>query len=164
MGYSQVAAIKNPGSEVRRAIAALQKLADLLAERRAQLAQEAGLSEPQWRLLEEIAAPGFLPSLFARRTDVTPAAVSKVLRQLLEKDLVAVSISPQDARQRDYTPTARGRRALARIEAARQDAVRTIWSALAPHDVTRFADLSEALAARLESYARTRSGSIRRNP
>jgi len=157
-----VATTKSPGSEVRRAIAALQKLADLLAERRAQLAAEAALSEAQWRLLEEIAAPGFLPSLFARRTDVTPAAVSKVLRQLLEKELVAVSISDRDARQRDYTPTARGRRALARIEAARQDAVKTIWSALAPQDVTRFADLSEALAGRLESYARTRSGSIRR--
>jgi DNA-binding MarR family transcriptional regulator len=146
---------------VRRAIASLQKLADLLAERRAQLAAEAELSEAQWRLLEEIAEPGFLPSLFARRTDVTPAAVSKVLRQLLEKDLVAVSISLADARQRDYRPTARGHRALARIEAARRDAVRTIWSALAPSDVSRFADLSEALAVRLESYARTRSGSIR---
>lgn len=154
---------KNPKAEVLRAIAALQELADLLAERRAQLARDAGLSEPQWRLLEGIAAPGFLPSLFARRSDVTAAAVSKVLRQLLEKDLVAVSISEQDARQRDYTPTARGRKALARIEAARQDAVRTIWSSLAPRDVSRFADLSEALAARLESYARTRSGGRRRS-
>ena len=106
-----MSATKSPGDEVRRAIAGLQRLADLLAQRRAQLAQEAGLSEQQWRLLEEIAAPGFLPSLFARRTDVTPAAVSKVLRQLLDKDLVAVSISEQDARQRDYTPTARGRKA-----------------------------------------------------
>ena len=148
---------------MRRAIAALQTLADLLGERRAQLAREAGLTEQQWRLLEEIAAPGFLPSLFARRTDVTPAAVSKVLRQLLDKELVSVAISGQDARQRDYTPTARGRKALARIEAARQDAVRTIWSALAPRDVSQFADLSEALAARLESYARMRSGKIRRS-
>jgi DNA-binding MarR family transcriptional regulator len=157
-----VGATKAPGEEVRRAIAALQTLSDLLAQRRAQLAQEAGLTEQQWRLLEEIAAPGFLPSLFARRSDVTPAAVSKVLRQLLEKDLVAVAISDQDARQRDYTPTARGRKALARIEAARQDAVRTIWSALAPRDVSQFADLSETLAARLESYARARSGRLGR--
>ena len=155
-------ATKTPGDEVRRAIAALQTLSALLAQRRAQLAQEAGLTEQQWRLLEEIAAPGFLPSLFARRSDVTPAAVSKVLRQLLEKDLVAVAISDQDARQRDYTPTARGRKALARIEAARQDAVRTIWSALAPRDVSQFADLSETLAARLESYARARSGRLGR--
>ena len=156
-------AIKSPSSETRRAIAGLQRLADLLAQRRAQLAQEAGLSEQQWRLLEVIAAPGFLPSLFARRTDVTPAAVSKVLRQLLEKDLVAVAISAQDARQRDYTPTARGRKLLARIEAARRDAVRTIWSALPPRDVSRFAELAEELATRLESYARTRPVGIRRS-
>ena len=156
-------AIKSQADEVRRAIAGLQRLADLLAQRRAQLAQEAGLSEQQWRLLEEIAAPGFLPSLFARRTDVTPAAVSKVLRQLLDKDLVGVTISEQDARQRDYTPTARGRKLLARIEAARRDAVRTIWSALPPRDVKNFADLAEALAIRLESYARTRPVGIRRS-
>ena len=155
--------IKSPSGEVRRAIAGLQKLADLLAQRRAQLAQEAGLSEQQWRLLEEIAKPGFLPSLFARRTDVTPAAVSKVLRQLLDKDLVAVAISEQDARQRDYTPTARGRKLLARIEAARRDAVRMIWSALPPRDVSQFADLAEELATRLESYARTRPVRIRRS-
>lgn len=153
---------KHPGGELRRAIAALQRLADGLAQRRAQLAAEAGLTEQQWRLLEEIAAPGFLPSLFARRTQVTPAAVSKVLRQLLEKELVAVAISPHDARQRDYRPTARGRKALAKIEAAREHAVRAIWSELAPRDLGRFADLSETLAGRLESYARTRSGSIRR--
>ena len=158
-----MSATKNPSSETRRAIAGLQRLADRLAERRAQLAQEAGLSEQQWRVLEEIAAPGFLPSLFARRTDVTPAAVSKVLRQLLEKDLVAVSISEQDARQRDYTPTARGRKLLARIEAARRDAVRTIWSALPPRDISQFADLAEELATRLESYARTRPVGIRRS-
>jgi DNA-binding MarR family transcriptional regulator len=148
---------KTPGSELRRAIAALQRLAELLAQRRAQLAQEAGISEQQWRLLEEIAAPGFLPSLFARQSRVTPAAVSKVLRQLLDKQLVAVAISEHDARQRAYTPTARGRKALARIEAARQDAVRTVWSALAPRELSQFADLSETLAVRLESYAHARS-------
>jgi len=151
-----VNATKSPDDGVRRAIAGLQKLADLLAERRAQLAREAGLTEQQWRLLEEIAAPGFLPSLFARRREVTPAAVSKVLRQLLDKDLVAVSISERDARQREYTPTARGRKALARIEAARRDAVQTIWSALSPRDTTKFAELAEELAERLERYARTR--------
>jgi len=138
---------------VRRAIANLQRLADLLAERRAQLARQAGLTEQQWRLLEEIAAPGFLPSLFARQSEVTPAAVSKVLRQLLDKGLVEVSISGRDARQRQYKPTASGRKALERIEAAREDAVRAIWSTLDRGDVERFADLAEELARRLESYA-----------
>jgi len=147
-----VAASKRQGEEIRRAIAGLQRLADLLAERRAQLAQEAGLTEQQWRVLEQIAAPGFLPSLFARRSETTPAAVSKVLRQLLEKGLVSVSISERDARQRDYALSAKGRRALARIETAREEAVAEVWAPLDPRDVRRFAELADELAGRLERY------------
>jgi DNA-binding MarR family transcriptional regulator len=156
MSNSQVADSKKARGAVRRAIASLQRLADVLAERRAQLAAEAGLSEQQWRLLEEIAAPGFLPSLFARRTDVTPAAVSKVLRQLLDKGLVEVSIAPVDARQRHYRPTVRGRKALVRIEAAREEAVDAIWTSLDARELERFAEISETLAERLEVYARQR--------
>jgi len=48
------------------AVAALQRLADVFAERREQLAHSAGLSEAQWRVLEEIASEDFMPSLFAR--------------------------------------------------------------------------------------------------
>jgi DNA-binding MarR family transcriptional regulator len=143
-------------TEIRRAIAALQRLADLLGERRAQLADEAGLTEQQWRVLEEIAAPGFLPSLFARQSETTPAAVSKVLRQLLGKGLASVSISERDARQRDYALTAKGRKALARIQTARAEAVAVVWSALDPRDVKRFAEISEDLSDRLERYARLR--------
>jgi DNA-binding MarR family transcriptional regulator len=151
-----VGASKGGSDEIRRAIGGLQRLADLLAERRAQLAKEAGLTEQQWRLLEQIAAPGFLPSLFARQSDVTPAAVSKILRQLLDKGLVQVSISERDARQREYLLAAGGRKALARIETAREDAVRTVWAALDPRDVKRFAELAEELAERLDGYARAR--------
>jgi DNA-binding MarR family transcriptional regulator len=147
-----VAALKRRGEEIRRAIAGLQRLADLLDERRAQLAQEAGLTEQQWRVLDQIAAPGFLPSLFARRSETTPAAVSKVLRQLLDKGLVSVSISTRDARQRDYGLTAKGRKALARIEAAREEAVAAVWAPLDPRDVRRFGELADELAGRLERY------------
>jgi len=141
---------------VRRAIEALQRLADLLGERRSQLARDAGLTEQQWRVLEEIAAPGFLPSLFARRTETTPAAVSKVLRQLLDKGFATVSIAARDARQRRYELTAKGRKALTRIEAARQEAVARVWASLDPRDVKRFAELGEELAERLDAYARAR--------
>jgi DNA-binding MarR family transcriptional regulator len=151
-----VSSSKSGGAEIRRAIAGLQRLADLLGERRAQLAKEAGLTEQQWRLLEEIAAPGFLPSLFARRSETTPAAVSKVLRQLLDKGLVSVSISERDARQRAYELTGKGRKAVARIEAAREDAVGAVWSSVDPRDVKRFAELAEGLSERLEAYARAR--------
>lgn len=143
-----------PEPAVADAIAALQRLAELVAERRAQLAREAGLSEPQWRALERIAAPGFLPSLFARAEETTPAAVSKLLRQLLEKDLVTVSVSGEDARQRVYAPTARGRRVLARIEAARREAVEAVWAGVSARDLRRFTELAEELAGRLEAFAR----------
>ena len=70
---------------LRAALAALQRLADAFAHRRAQLAQSAGLSEAQWRVLEQIAAEDFMPSLFARRRARSAAAVSKVIRQLLDQ-------------------------------------------------------------------------------
>lgn len=146
-----------PPAGVARAISALQRLAGLLEERRAQLAREAGLSEQQWRVLEEIAAPGFLPSLFARARRTSPAAVSKVLRQLLDAGLVRVAVSETDARQRDYTLTARGRRALAGIAEARREAVEAVWSGLPAADLRRFADVAETLAARLDAFARRRA-------
>ena len=70
-----------------RAIEGLQRLAELFERRRAQLARRVGLSDPQWRVLEEIAREDFMPSLFARRRDAHPAAVSRTLRQLLDRGL-----------------------------------------------------------------------------
>ena len=107
-------------------------------------------------MLEEIAAPGFLPSLFARRAETTPAAVSKVLRQLLDRGLVVASIAEADARQRRYELTADGRWALARIEAAREDAVRAVWRPFGARDIRRFAELADKLSALLEAHARSR--------
>ena len=92
------------------AIAGLQQLSELFEERRQQLAREAGLSVAQWRVLEEIAQASFMPSLFARRRAKTPAAVSKTLRPLIERDLVRVSVSATDGRQRDYALSPAGRR------------------------------------------------------
>lgn len=145
-----------PTTEIRRAIAGVQRLADRLGQRRRQLAREAGLTEQQWRVLEEIAAPGFLPSLFARSSETTPAAVSKLLRQLLEKGMVGVSISARDARQRDYALTAKGRRALARIEAARAEAIAEVWAPLDRDALRQFADLAEELGRRLARHAAQR--------
>lgn len=146
----------NSANETRRAIAALQRLADRLVARRAQLAAEAGLTEAQWRVLEEIAAPGFLPSLFARRSETSPAAVSKILRQLQDLDLVTASIAERDARQRRYVLSARGRKTLAQIEAAREDAVREVWTRLDPGDLRRFTEVAEEVSTRLERYAASR--------
>ena len=89
-----------PEEPLREALAALQRLSDAFARRRGQLARGAELTEAQWRVLEQIAAEDFMPSLFARRQEQTPAAVSKLIRQLLDRGLVEVSISSGDARQR----------------------------------------------------------------
>ena len=140
------------------AIQGLQRLADLFAQRREQLAREIGLSVPQWRVLEEIAADAFMPSLFAQKRACTPAAVSKLVRPLVERGLVAVSISGADARQRDYRLTARGRKLLARVRASRERAIREVWSDLDRRELARFARFSEMLGDRLERYASGAAG------
>ncbi|MBW2293043.1 MAG: MarR family transcriptional regulator [Deltaproteobacteria bacterium] len=137
---------------IHRAIAALQRLSDLFGERRDQIAHEAGLSVPQWRILEEIATEHFMPSLFARHRAVTPAAVSKLVRALLERDLVRASIAKGDRRQRTYLLTASGRRLLDRVRQTRQTAIDEVWADLPVSELRDFARFGESLASRLETY------------
>ena len=136
-----------------RAIAGLQRLADDFAERREQLAAEAGITPGQWRVLDEISTEAFMPSLFARRRSQSPAAVSKTLRQLAEAGLVKASIGRADARRRRYALTARGRRVLAGLRRSRERAIVAVWGDLPLRDLERFADFSESLGRRLEAYA-----------
>lgn len=143
-------------SPAHRAIASLQRLAEAFAERRRQLAAEADLTETQWRVLEEVGGEDFLPSMFARRRAVSAAAVSRTLRQLLERELVQARIGADDGRQRVYRLTARGRRALARVHAAREAAVKEVWTALPEKELEAFSGFSDELAARLEAYAEAR--------
>jgi len=93
---------------VHRAIGQLQRLTELFGKRRVQLATGVGLTEQQWRVLEEIATEHFMPSMFARGRRSTAAAVSRIIRQLLDKQLVSVSVSRTDGRQRRYVLTAKG--------------------------------------------------------
>ena len=137
---------------IHRAIAALQRLSDLFGERRGQIAHEAGLSVPQWRILEEVATEHFMPSLFARHRAVTPAAVSKLVRALLERDLIRASIAEGDRRQRTYVLTASGRRLLDRVRRARQSAIDEVWADLPVSKLRDFARFGETLASRLETY------------
>ncbi len=143
-----------PAPDLHRAIQALQRLTELVQLRRGQLAREAGLSQQQWRVLEEVAREDFMPSLFARRRACTPAAVSKTLRQLLEKKLIRASISASDGRQREFVLTPRGRRVMQRLRASRQAAIEATWKQLDPRQVARFAAFGEALSERLERYLR----------
>ena len=139
--------------EIQRAIAALQRIAEVFGERRAQLAREAGVTEAQWRMLESVERKDFLPSLFARRRACTPAAVSQTLRQLLAAGLVQVRIGEDDARQRIYEPTAKGRRVLRRLRASRSRAISAVWRPFGARRLTAFSRFAEQLADRLERYA-----------
>ncbi len=138
--------------DVLDAIASLQRLAELFAERRRQLARQAGVTETQWRVLEEAEGEDFMPSMFARRRACTPAAVSRTLRQLLDRGLVRASIGASDGRQRVYRLTAKGRRTLARLRENRARAIETVWEDLSPEQLRAFTRFASDLADRLEAY------------
>jgi len=139
--------------EIHAAIANLQRLAELFRQRRGQLAQEAGLTEQQWHVLEEIATEHFMPSLFAKHRKRTPAAVSRVIRTLLDRKLISVSVSAADGRQRTYVLTPRGTTLLDGLRESRRRAIDTVWMDLPAADLAAFTRSSRALITRLEKYA-----------
>ncbi len=141
-----------PGPDTLDAIAALQRVAELFSERRLQLARQSGITETQWQVLEEVGEESFMPSMFARRRSCTPAAVSRTLRQLLERDLVRASIGESDGRQRVYRLTPKGRRAMQNLAERRQQAIDSIWAPLRRSDLRSFTRLVNDLADRLEDY------------
>src|SRR5512139_1520177 len=106
-----------------QAIACLRRLADAFRRRREDLALSVGLSDGQWMLLEEIATLHFMPSMFARTRESSAAAVSKALRQLLDKGLVSVGLSKTDGRHRAYLLTAKGKRVLETLRQEREQAI-----------------------------------------
>ncbi len=138
--------------EVYTAIENLARLAKLFRERREQLASKAGLTEAQWELLEEIATEQFMPSMFARDRDSSPAAVSKVLRQLLDRDLVRVTVSAKDGRQRDYALTSGGKSTLSRLRAEREKAIAAIWMPINLAELQRFSEFAADLIRRIETF------------
>jgi len=140
---------------VHEGIARLQRLAELFFQRRRRLARDAGLTEQEWRVLEQISTARFMPSMFARHRESTAAAVSRIIRQLLDKGLVSVSVSRRDGRQRDYVLTAKGARTLARVRARRRRAIDVIWMDLDPKALRAFTRFSGELIGRLEAYGAT---------
>jgi DNA-binding MarR family transcriptional regulator len=141
-------------SEIHGAIEQLRVLADVFERRREALARGAGLTVEQWRVLEEIASEHFIPSMFARSRESSPAAVSKILRQVLDSGLVSVAIGSNDRRQRSYTLTHAGRRALERLRTSRFAAIDAIWKDLPAPELSAFRKFAEKLAARIEAYAK----------
>jgi len=143
---------RDPGAELA-AIAALQRLVEVFQRRRAQLAAGAGLTEAQWHVLEEVGADAFMPSMFARRCQRSAPAVSRVVRQLLDKELIAPLPPRGDGRTRRYGLTAAGRRVLGGLRRSRQRAIDAVWADLDPGALAGFTRFSRELVARLERYA-----------
>lgn len=138
-------------AEIFNAIEQLQQASALFSKRRSQLASAVGLTEAQWRVMEGIATQHFMPSLFAREQDHTGSAVSKLLRQLLDKKLIRVSISTGDARQRSYEMTAQGVKTMDKLRELRAQAIEEIWADLPPKELAAFSAFSEKLIARLRA-------------
>lgn len=141
--------------EVHAAIATLRQLSDLFAERRAQLAESVGLTEQQCAVLEGISEEHFMPSLFARQRASSAAAVSKILRQLLERKLVRVHLSPTDGRQRRYELTAAGQKVLVSLTAEREHAIAAIWKGFSSAELQRFISFGERLTEQMTAFVET---------
>ena len=140
-------------AEIHSAIDCLRRLTEAFQRRRQQLAQSVGLTEHQWSVLEEISTEHFMPSMFAKSRESSPAAVSKVVRQLIDRGLVHVSLSKSDGRQRDYVLTPKGRKTMAALRASRARAIDQVWNELPAPEIQRFVEFGNQLTTRLDDYA-----------
>jgi DNA-binding MarR family transcriptional regulator len=97
-----------------------------------------------------------MPSLFARRRERSPAAISRVLRGLLDAELVRAEVGSEDARQRVYRLTPKGRERLASLRERRERAIASVWKKFPARELADFERFAGALADELERYARER--------
>jgi DNA-binding MarR family transcriptional regulator len=141
-----------------RAIEAMTALAEIFGRRREVLARDAGITIEQWRVLEEISTEHFIPSMFARSRDSSAAAVSRILRQLLDAGLVTAAIGRADRRNRSYKLTAKGQRTLAELRASRQTAIEAIWTGFSRDELASFSAFASKLSDRIERYSRGKNG------
>lgn len=142
-----------PDAAIHGAIDCLRRLSGAFQLRRQQLAGRVGLTEHQWSVLEEVSTEHFMPSMFARKRESSAAAVSKTLRQLVDRGLVSSTISRDDARYRRYVLTAKGKRVMVALRALREEAIANVWSDLDEGDLRQFIRFGSELTDRLETYA-----------
>jgi DNA-binding MarR family transcriptional regulator len=153
--------MSNPSriDEIHSAIDCLGRLSELFRQRRQELAASVGLTEQQWSVLDEIENEHFMPSMFARRRESSPAAVSKILRQLQDKELVVVSVDASDGRQRHYGLSPRGKGALAELRTRRQHAIEHVWQQFDTTTLESFTRFGNELIQTLERYRLQAPGS-----
>ncbi len=151
-------AVANGGRDpIFQAIEAMTALAELFERRREALARGAGITIEQWRVLEEISTQHFIPSMFARSRESSAAAVSKILRQLLDSGLVSAAIGRADRRNRHYKLTARGNRTLSELRSARESAIEAIWTGFSRDELAAFSKFAATLSDRIERYSRAKT-------
>lgn len=138
-------------ARILSAIGHLSRLSELFQKRREQLAAKVGLTEHQWGVLEEVASEHFMPSMFARQRESSAAAVSKTLRQLLDKELVAVSVASSDGRQRRYELTERGKSVMSQLRSYREEAIDQVWKTFGNETLQQFSGFAEQLGNKLEA-------------
>lgn len=138
--------------EIHAAIDCLGRLSEIFRQRRQELAASVGLTEQQWSVLDEIENEHFMPSMFARRRESSAAAVSKILRQLQDKELVVVSVDASDGRQRHYELSPRGKRTLGELRARRQHAIEHVWQRFDAPTLQSFTRFGDELIQTLERY------------
>jgi DNA-binding MarR family transcriptional regulator len=79
--------------------------------------------------------------------------VSKIVRQLQDKELVVVSLNASDGRQRHYELSDQGKRALARLREQRQAALAEVWQQFDATTLLDFTRFGNELIERLERYS-----------
>jgi DNA-binding MarR family transcriptional regulator len=139
---------------IHGAIEQLATLVEVFERRRDTLAAEAGITVEQWRVMEEIGSRRFMPSMFARRRESSAAAVSRILRQLLDAGLVSVAISQTDGRNREYRLTSEGERALAALKRSREAAIESVWMTQDAAEIESFTEFARKLVSAIEEYSR----------
>jgi len=95
-----------------------------------------------------------MPSMFARSRQSSAAAVSKTLRQLIDKGLVSAAIDEKDGRQRHYELTDKGQRAIGQLRQNREAAVQDIWMTFEPKQLQTFTEFATELCSKLDRYSR----------
>jgi len=143
--------MKSHDELIFEAIGQLQALSHIFIRKRADLAKQAGLTEAQWRLLDEIAQEAFMPSMFAAQRENSKAAVSKTLRQLTDAGLITVAIASGDARQRKYSLTPLAEKKLKQLKQLREAAIDEVWRPIDRKLLAQAVKFNEQLIMRLKA-------------
>lgn len=122
------------------------------ARGRAARAQPDGLTVPQYRLLSAVAdAPAVRSGELAERVGVSPPTTTRMLSGLERAGVVRREAVAGDRRAVAVALTAKGRRLLARKEAAVSEKRRALYESLTPAERRQAQRLLRRLAAAIEA-------------